>query len=168
MSTNSVVISLNVLKNTLFCKISPNRSCAVNQLCFNRMEKTFTSAVIPAITFTSHAALYNQLTKGTQCTILFKMKVEFVYNFDPIKNKKLIEGRGISFEEIIAILANRGPLDVMMHSDPMKYPYQKIYIVEFHDYAYLVPFVEDGNQIFLKTAFPSRKAAKKYLNRGDL
>jgi len=29
------------------------------------------------------------------------------------------------------------------------------------DYIYLVPFVEDDETIFLKTAFPSRKAARE-------
>lgn len=36
-----------------------------------------------------------------------------------------------------------------------------------YDYIYLIPFVEEGNQIFLKTAFPSRKARKDYLNHQE-
>jgi hypothetical protein len=40
---------------------------------------------------------------------------------------------------------------------------QWIYIVAIHDYAYLVPFIKNGNAIFLKTIFPSREATKKYL-----
>ena len=31
------------------------------------------------------------------------------------------------------------------------------------DYAYLVPYVENDTEIFLKTIIPSRKAAKEYL-----
>jgi len=30
------------------------------------------------------------------------------------------------------------------------------------EYVYLVPFVEDESEIFLKTIIPSRKAIKKY------
>ena len=30
-------------------------------------------------------------------------------------------------------------------------------------YAILVPYVADAERVFLKTAFPSRKARKKYL-----
>jgi hypothetical protein len=34
-------------------------------------------------------------------------------------------------------------------------------------YAYLVPFIEEENYFFLKTAIPGRKAARDYLNQGD-
>lgn len=40
---------------------------------------------------------------------------------------------------------------------------QSIYIVEIDDYAYLVPFVVDGDVHFLKTIIPSRKATRRYL-----
>jgi hypothetical protein len=36
-------------------------------------------------------------------------------------------------------------------------------VVQIDDYAYLVPFVEDEKQVFLKTIIPSRKATAKYL-----
>ncbi len=36
-----------------------------------------------------------------------------------------------------------------------------------NDYVYLVPFVKDGDGVFLKTIIPSRKATKRYLG-GDL
>jgi uncharacterized DUF497 family protein len=88
------------------------------------------------------------------------------YNFDPQKNKELIKLRGISFEEVISILENKGPIDIVKHHNDGKYPHQRIYVVEFHDYVYLVPFVEQQNEIFLKTIFPSRNATKKYLGTG--
>jgi hypothetical protein len=31
------------------------------------------------------------------------------------------------------------------------------------EYAYLVPYVENDDEIFLKTVIPSRKATKQYL-----
>jgi hypothetical protein len=49
------------------------------------------------------------------------------------------------------------------HYNKKKYPNQKILIVDVDGYAYLVPFVKDGNELFLKTIIPSRKATKKYL-----
>lgn len=91
------------------------------------------------------------------------MKEALVYNFEPEKNQKLIQLRNISFEEIIAVLASKGPLDVIEHTNKNKYPNQKMYVVELHEYIYLVPYVREGHQIFLKTAFPSRKATKKYM-----
>jgi uncharacterized DUF497 family protein len=91
----------------------------------------------------------------------------FAYDFAPSKNAWLIETRGISFEQIITVLETEGPIDVIEHPNQAKYPKQKMYIIELLDYIYLVPFVEEGNKIFLKTAFPNRKAVKKYTNRSE-
>jgi uncharacterized DUF497 family protein len=88
------------------------------------------------------------------------------YNFDPQKNRKLIELRGISFEEVISVLERKGPIDIIRHHNDEKYSHQRMYVIEFHNYVYLVPFVEQEQEIFLKTIFPSRKATKKYLDMG--
>jgi hypothetical protein len=40
-------------------------------------------------------------------------------------------------------------------------------VVRIDDYAYLVPFVEDDDEVFLKTIIPSRKATKKYLKGSE-
>ncbi|OGG18487.1 toxin [Candidatus Gottesmanbacteria bacterium RIFCSPHIGHO2_01_FULL_47_48] len=79
------------------------------------------------------------------------------------KNEKLKEERGISFEEINDAIANNDVLDSYDHPNQKKYPGQKIMVVKVDDYAYLVPYVEDETKYFLKTAFPSRKATKKYI-----
>lgn len=93
---------------------------------------------------------------------------ELIFSFSPEKNAKLIELRGISFEEIISVIENDEILDILDHPNKEKYPHQKIYVIELHGYAYLVPFVEDGNNVFLKTAFPNREATKYYLTtRGE-
>ena len=42
------------------------------------------------------------------------------------------------------------------------YPNQKIYILDIDGYAVVVPFIETDEEIFLKTAFPSRKHTKQY------
>jgi hypothetical protein len=42
----------------------------------------------------------------------------------------------------------------------MKYPNQRIFIIDIEDYIYLVPFVEDEKSMFLKTIIPSRKMTK--------
>lgn len=69
--------------------------------------------------------------------------------------------RGIGFEDIVAAI-DTGLLDVYDHPDQEAYPNQKIYVVEALGYVYLVPFVRDGDKIFLKTIIPSRKAKKIY------
>lgn len=44
-----------------------------------------------------------------------------------------------------------------------RYPEQRLFVVAVDDYAYLVPFVESEEELFLKTIIPSRKATKRYL-----
>jgi len=40
-------------------------------------------------------------------------------------------------------------------------------VLEIENYAVIVPFVEKDNEIFLKTAFPSRKYTKRYRLKGE-
>jgi len=54
-------------------------------------------------------------------------------------------------------------LDVVVHPNPVDYPGQVIAIVKIDDYAYLVPYVQESQEIFLKTIIPSRKATTRYL-----
>lgn len=87
------------------------------------------------------------------------------YNFNIQKNSELKENRGISFEEIIAAINDGYLLDIMEHPNKSKYAQQKIYVIDIDCYVYLVPFVENNNEIFLKTIFPSRKLTKQYINK---
>ena len=57
-------------------------------------------------------------------------------------------------------------LDLAAHPNQEKYPGQQIIVVEINEYAYLVPFVEGEQSIFLKTIIPSRKMTRQYLG-GD-
>ena len=79
--------------------------------------------------------------------------------WDPQKNELLKQERGISFEEI-AYLIEAGHI-LGIEENPGR-PHQKIYVLELDGYAVVVPYVENEHAIFLKTAFPSRKFAKKY------
>jgi hypothetical protein len=38
-----------------------------------------------------------------------------------------------------------------------------MFVINYEDYIYLVPFVVNNDEVFLKTIIPSRKATKKYL-----
>lgn len=84
-------------------------------------------------------------------------------NWDPDKNRKLIEERSISFENVIFSLQSGGLLDDMVHPNKDQYPHQRVFVVAIGEYAYLVPYVETKEEIFLKTVVPSRKATKQYL-----
>jgi len=85
------------------------------------------------------------------------------YAWNSEKNAKLIKERGISFERVIYHIERDGLLEIISHTNLSKYPNQKMFIVNIGNYAYLVPFVDNDREIFLKTIIPSRKATKKYL-----
>lgn len=87
------------------------------------------------------------------------------YTWNEEKNQRLKIERGISFEQVLVHIAAGNLLDIIEHPHPEKYKGQRIFIVKMRDYAWLVPFVESENEIFLKTIIPSRKATKKYLGR---
>jgi hypothetical protein len=54
-------------------------------------------------------------------------------------------------------------LEVVEHPNQERYPGQRIAIVRINDYAYLVPYIQDGEEIFLKSIIPSRNATNKYV-----
>lgn len=87
--------------------------------------------------------------------------IYFDWNIE--KNNTLKESRNISFEIIVVQIENGNILDILEHPNKEKYGNQKIYVIDVNDYAYLVPFVQEDDKIFLKTIIPSRKATKKYL-----
>jgi uncharacterized DUF497 family protein len=89
---------------------------------------------------------------------LFKWNVE--------KNEVLAKERGITFEEIVERIESGARVFEVDHPNRMKYPNQKILIVDVEGYAYMVPFVKDEQEYFLKTIIPSRKATRKHLG-GD-
>ena len=78
------------------------------------------------------------------------------------KNQLLVRTRGVSFEEVTLHIERGKILDVRKHPNQERYPHQKIFVIELGDYVYLVPFVENEEEIFLKTIIPSRKAAKEF------
>ncbi len=89
------------------------------------------------------------------------------FEWDNEKNERLKSSRGVSFEAIVFCIEKGFLLDIATHADQVKYPGQKIFIVELDNYAYLIPFVETDEMIHLKTIIPSRKATKRYLGREE-
>ena len=87
-------------------------------------------------------------------------------NWNTTKNIRLKAERGVSFEEVLSAISHGGVLDVLDHPNPEHYPNQRLFILRIRGYAYLVPFVETDDEIFLKTIIPSRKATRKYLAKG--
>jgi len=85
-------------------------------------------------------------------------------NWSSEKNQILKNERGISFEEIAYLIQSGKILGVEEKPGRSN---QKMYILEIENYAVIVPFVEKDDEIFLKTAFPSRKYAKRYGLQGE-
>ena len=89
------------------------------------------------------------------------------FSWSEDKNELLKEERQVSFEDVVFYIEQGFLLDVLEHPNQKKYKGQKIFVIQIDDYAYLVPFVEDDDEVFLKTIIPSRKATKKYLKGSE-
>jgi len=79
----------------------------------------------------------------------------------------LKEVRGVSFEMVLQAMADERLLDVLEHPNKEKYGRQRLYVVEIDRYAYIVPFEEKGDEILLKTIFPSRRYKRLYISREE-
>jgi len=75
--------------------------------------------------------------------------------------------RGISFEDVLFALQSGRLLDDLVHPNSDTYPNQRMFVIEVDEYAWLVPYVENEDEIFLKSVIPSRKATKHYLREPD-
>ena len=84
------------------------------------------------------------------------------FEWDPEKNEQIKAERGISFEEIALLLGTGSIWAVTKHWNIEKYPNQRIFLLPVDGYIYAIPFVQEKERIFLKTAFPSRKFTKIY------
>ena len=78
------------------------------------------------------------------------------------KNQLLIIQRKLSFEMVLEKMENQEILASKSHPDTKRYPHQFIFIVELEVYICYVPFVENDDEIFLKTIIPSRKLEKEF------
>jgi uncharacterized DUF497 family protein len=86
--------------------------------------------------------------------------MNFRWNIE--KNDLLKKERGVCFEDVVTQIYEDNVLDIIKHPNEEKYPGQKIYIILLQNYVHMIPFVKDGDEIFLKTIVPSRKMNKLY------
>jgi len=75
--------------------------------------------------------------------------------WNALKSERLKRTRGVSFEEIIASKL----IDIRKHPSREN---QNILIYQHKGYLWAVPYVIEGEAIFLKTIYPSRKLMKLY------
>jgi hypothetical protein len=84
-------------------------------------------------------------------------------NWNSEKSLLLKEQRGVCFEDLVFHIERGDLLDDYLHPNQQKYVGQRIMVIDYNDYAYLVPYVETEEELFLKTIIPSKKATEKYL-----
>jgi uncharacterized DUF497 family protein len=84
-----------------------------------------------------------------------------IFRWDNEKNELLKKNRGVCFEQVVLIMERGEVIDTIEHPNQESYPGQKIAVVIIDNYAYLVPYDENNEEIFLKTIIPSRKATNK-------
>ena len=84
-----------------------------------------------------------------------------MFKWNAEKNKILFKKRNITFDEVVQAISDGYGVSDVPHWNKEKYPHQRIITVMIHDYAYLVPYVKDGDDYFLKTIIPSRKETKR-------
>jgi uncharacterized DUF497 family protein len=108
-----------------------------------------------ALTHTKRKGI-NKIDKRQTKTYNLCMKY---LNWNSEKNEILKRERGISFEEIAFLIESGHIIEI---EENLGRSNQKLYILEIDNYAIVAPFVENESEIFLKTAFPSRKHAKKF------
>ena len=78
------------------------------------------------------------------------------------KNQLLIMQRKLSFEMVLEKIERQEILSRRAHPDRERYPHQYIFVLELNRYICYVPFVENEEEIFLKTIIPSRKLEKEF------
>lgn len=78
------------------------------------------------------------------------------------KNQLLLLQRGVCFDDVLERIEQGKIVGRMTHPKSVEYPNQQIFIMEFEGYIYYVPFVENEDEIFLKTIIPSRKLQRQY------
>jgi uncharacterized DUF497 family protein len=88
-----------------------------------------------------------------------------VIKWNEQKNKMLKNdsNRGISFDDIMFALNDGNFYKIEEHYNQDEYNHQSILYIEIKEYIYIVPFVENSEEIFFKTVIPSRKYTKIFL-----
>ncbi len=83
-------------------------------------------------------------------------------NWNTEKSVELKSSRGVCFEDVVFFIERGEILDDYLHPNQKAYPGQRTMVISVANYAYLVPYVENEEELFLKTIISSRKATKLY------
>ena len=72
-------------------------------------------------------------------------------NWNTEKSVTLKASRGICFEDVVFYIERGEILDDYTHPNQRAYPGQRIMVIVIDNYAYLVPYVENEEELFLQT-----------------
>nr|VFJ73589.1 MAG: hypothetical protein BECKFW1821C_GA0114237_10538 [Candidatus Kentron sp. FW] len=90
-----------------------------------------------------------------------------VIEWDEKKNDVLLRERRICFQDVLEAIEDGRILEDSRHPNREKYHHQRILVVEIGGYACAVPYVRQGNRLFLKTIYRSRTHQKRYLREDN-
>ena len=71
------------------------------------------------------------------------------FDFSEAKNDQLFKERGVTFYNVIDSINENGILLNFNHPNFIKYPHQKILVVNINDYTYCVPYIIIGEKYFV-------------------
>ncbi len=82
-------------------------------------------------------------------------------NYNEQKRFEILENpnRKIDLQVVAMMIIEWYVIDIIPNPN---YENQRVYVICYDNYTCAVPFVETEDEIFLKTAFPSRALHKKY------
>ncbi len=106
------------------------------------------------------------MTIHLQSDTIVLMKIKHI-TWNEEKNQLLKLQRGLDFEQVLKEIESGNILGRKTHPNQDKFPNQEIFIIRLKDYVCYVPFVENEEEIFLKTIIPSRKLNKIYGDKND-
>ncbi|NKX43089.1 toxin [Roseicyclus persicicus] len=84
------------------------------------------------------------------------------YRWSAEKEAALRADRGLEFDALVLAIETGGLLDDI-ENPSRNFPHQRAYVVAWDGYAVIVPYVRDGDTVFLKTAYRNRKATRRYI-----
>ena len=104
--------------------------------------------------------MYQYKVKLTQSAIWCTMYImSKQFNWDEDKNDLLKATRNMSFEQVLFCFED-GNFFGVYENPSANFPDQEVFLVRINDYPCIVPFVENEEEIFLKTIIPDRRFKK--------
>lgn len=82
---------------------------------------------------------------------------EFSWNEE--KNLFLMSERGLCFEDVLESF-EKGEFYGVFKNSSSNFPEQSVFLVKIRGYPCIVPFIENEEEIFLKTIIPDRRYKK--------